>query len=407
MLQAPPSLDAASLTKVYSSMCATAVRSLMPQQSQQTVADLYGKGLAAAAELQRQAVKPETLKIRQVAIRELADWLHSKHDACNRTLHTAIPEDILVYFTQQWIPNHAGSMSNDGELIAAPGSLSSAKSHLSSEFELLGRCGDWNPATQTGNPMLSAQVRTMLKGYGNHATQLGYQKKGALPLKEAEMQLLLQSMLNLCHSSNSNTHEQLLLLRDGMLFSLLWKSCFRGFNAGALRLENIVLPDGASAVPFLAQAQLQAGAVIHLLPDTTKNKKGGHCKITLSGDVLCFSTWFQKALPYYTAAGQPITNFVIRPLAVGTKLFAEKPMTCSNAWHRLTKSLKALGIYSGQSVHSTRRGHMIHKQQHLHESHKEIADAAMCNEQNAKYYTDVHRPTRFRSNQLSQGNLTR
>ena len=68
-------------------------------------------------------------------------------------------------------------------------------------------------------------------------------------------------------------------------------------------------------------------------------------------------------------------------------------MTSSNAWQRLTKSLKALVIYSGQSVHSARRGHTIHRQQDLHESHKEIANAAMCNEKNAKYYADVHRPT--------------
>ena len=73
-------------------------------------------------------------------------------------------------------------MTDNGDLIAAPGSLASTKSHLSGAFELLamGQCGDWNPATQTSNPMLSVQVRTMLKGYGNHATQLGYQKRGAL-----------------------------------------------------------------------------------------------------------------------------------------------------------------------------------------------------------------------------------
>ena len=99
MLQAPPSLDDASLTKVHSSMSAFAVGSPDdPQQNWQAVADLYGKCLTAAAELQRQAVKPdcETLKIRQTAIRELANWLHSKQDACNRSLQTAIPEDILV-----------------------------------------------------------------------------------------------------------------------------------------------------------------------------------------------------------------------------------------------------------------------------------------------------------------------
>ena len=143
MLQAHPSLDAASLTQAYSSMCATVVGSpKVPQQNQQAVAALYGKGLTAAAELQRQAVKPETLKISQTAIRRLADWLLSKQDACNRSLQTAIPEDILVYFTQHWLPYHAGSMTDTGELIAAPGSLASTKSHLSSEFELLGRCGD-------------------------------------------------------------------------------------------------------------------------------------------------------------------------------------------------------------------------------------------------------------------------
>ena len=57
-------------------------------------------------------------------------------------VHNAIPEDILVYFTQHWLPNHVGSATSNGELIAAPGSLSSIKSHLSSEFELLGRTGE-------------------------------------------------------------------------------------------------------------------------------------------------------------------------------------------------------------------------------------------------------------------------
>ena len=82
---------------------------------------------------------------------------------------------------------HAGSITTDGELIAAPGSLSSTKSHLSSESETLGRSCDWNSVSQAGNPMHSVQIRSMLKGYSNHATQLGYQKKGAVPLTEAEM----------------------------------------------------------------------------------------------------------------------------------------------------------------------------------------------------------------------------
>ena len=285
-------LDAGSLSKLYASLCATLIDHYgAPQQSQQEVADLYDKGLAAAAALQKQSVKADTLKTRQAALRELADWLQSKQAACNRTVHTAIPEDILVYFTQHWLPNHAGSATASGELIAAPGSLSSIKSHLSSEFEVLGRIGDWNPATQTGNPMLSVQIRSMLKGYGNHANQLGYQKREAVPLTENQMLTLLSSMLSICNVSTTDPHQRLLLLGDGMLFSLLWQSCFRGFNAGAIRLDNIALPTGENAMPFLVpDLKLQPGAVLHLLPDTTKNRKGGHCKITLQCNALCFST---------------------------------------------------------------------------------------------------------------------
>ena len=151
-LQGALHLDPASLAKVYVNMCATPLdSSITAQQSQQHVADLSGKGLAAAAELQKQAVKTDTLKTQQPAIGELADWLQSKQAACNRTVHNAIPEDILVYLTQHWLPNHAGSSASNEELLAAPGSLSSMKSHLSSEFEISGRTGDWNAATQTGN----------------------------------------------------------------------------------------------------------------------------------------------------------------------------------------------------------------------------------------------------------------
>lgn len=114
--------------------------------------------------------------------------------------------------------------------------------------------------------------------------------------------------------------------------------------------------------------------------------------------MLCFTTWLQQALHHYAAAGQSITDYLTRPLQVGTKVFSKKLMTSSNVWARLPKHLKEPGVYSGQSVHSTRRETMMHQQVELHKSNQEIAEAAMCNEQNVKYYTDPHRPTRFRGN---------
>ena len=160
--------------------------------------------------------------------------------------------------------------------------------------------------------------------------QLGYQKKGAVPLTEAVMQLLLQSMHQACNSTRPTTTVAAATRWHAMAVLL------QGFTAGALRLDNIVLPTGESAVPYLVpQVKLQAGAVLHLLPDTTKNKKGGHCNITLTSDVMCFSTWFQMAAHHYAAAGQPIINHIIRPLGVGTKQFDEKPMTCLGKLNRM------------------------------------------------------------------------
>ncbi len=76
---------------------------------------------------------------------------------------------------------------------------------------------------------------------GHHATKLRNLKKAAVPRIKAGMQLLLQSMKQTCKSSSTDIHQQMPLLRDGMLSSLLGQSCLRGFNAGALRLVKVLL----------------------------------------------------------------------------------------------------------------------------------------------------------------------
>ena len=102
-------------------------------------------------------------------MKELASWLGT---IGSRTIHSAIPKDILVYMTQYWLPNHAGSSTTAGELVAAPSSLAGLKSRLAMEFELLGCIEDWDAVAQSGNPMHSIQIRTMLTSYINHAAEL-------------------------------------------------------------------------------------------------------------------------------------------------------------------------------------------------------------------------------------------
>ena len=96
----------------------------------------------------------------------------------------------------------------------------------------------WDPAAQTDNPIHSTQVKGMLRGYVNHAASLD--KKGAVPLTEAEIHTMLSSIKHMLDQTAS--HEQQLLLRDDLLFSILWQTCFRGCNAGSIRLDNIALP---------------------------------------------------------------------------------------------------------------------------------------------------------------------
>ena len=134
---------------------------------------------------------------------------------------------------------------------------------LAKEFDLQGRVGVWDPTAQSGNPQHSIQIRDMIKGNHNQAAELRYHKRGAVPLEEAEM---LQLLERLCQDLKpAPAEQQLLPVRDGLTFSLLWQPCFRGFNAGAVRLDNLVLPTGGSAIPYLLpRLGMQAGSKLHM-----------------------------------------------------------------------------------------------------------------------------------------------
>ena len=141
---------------------------------------------------------------------------------------------------------------------------------------------------------------------------------------------------------------------------------------------------------------LQPGAQLYLFPDVTRNRKGGYCTVTLSCDLLCFTTWLQLAVPAYEAARQPITNYVARPLERGSKVFADKCMTSSAIWARFTHHLKVNNMYNGESVHSTRRASMIEAAQN-NASIEEVQEQAMIKSKAiAMKYIDTTRPTRFR-----------
>lgn len=152
--------------------------------------NMYLQGLADTARLLDKAVKEDTKLLlfpfpfqKEHNISLGAD---TSRNACSgwptaKDLQTLTPEDLAVYLTQHWLPTHAGSTANNGQQIAAPSSLAGVKSHFSTEFELLGRTGEWNASTQQGNPTWRPQTRRLTKGYKTMAEEQGYQQKGAVP----------------------------------------------------------------------------------------------------------------------------------------------------------------------------------------------------------------------------------
>ncbi len=129
--------DPTALTQIYASLCTAQVQPpSLPPMDAGTCQVTYLLGLSQARALQEQSVAAKTLQQRHKNARELADWLQSTN--IGRTLHSCLPEDIMVYLTTHWLPRHAGTTTKSGHKLAAPGSLSGVKSSPATELEQLG-----------------------------------------------------------------------------------------------------------------------------------------------------------------------------------------------------------------------------------------------------------------------------
>ena len=130
-------------------------------------------------------------------------------------------------------------------------------------MEQLGRTGEWNPVTMQGNPMLSNQMKRMTKGYKEMLPPRDMNKRAAEPIYSGKIKAMLEFLM--LKQQTLPGKDKLLLIRDGLLISMLWQSCFRGFNVGKLRLENIKTPTNSPAIPFIVpQLVLQPNYQLHI-----------------------------------------------------------------------------------------------------------------------------------------------
>lgn len=89
----------------------------------------------------------------------------------------------------------------------------------------------------------------MTKGYKSGAASKEDEQQAAKPSYSGKIMAMLEFLL--LKQQTLPSKDKLLLIWDGLLISMLWQSCFRGFNVGELRLENIRTPTNSPAIPFI------------------------------------------------------------------------------------------------------------------------------------------------------------
>lgn len=88
----------------------------------------------------------------------------------------------------------------------------------------------------------------MRKGYGKDAAEKGYRQLSARPWAKQEVLDVIGYLQNKIEKRSGM--QKFLLIRDALIFSLLWETKSRGNNASMWRLENFRLPTGERMLAF-------------------------------------------------------------------------------------------------------------------------------------------------------------
>lgn len=152
-------------------------------------------------------------------------------------------------------------MLPSGEEVAAPSSLNSMLSQLSTAFQMLGRCGPWDEGARGGNPVDSRAVSLFRSGYRQVQYSAGFEEGSAVEWRPEEVAALVAGMdaETLAHMQAASRHmaacrasaaqssvvSALLSDRDATLVTYLWGGAQQGKEAGALTVGDLSAADGA------------------------------------------------------------------------------------------------------------------------------------------------------------------
>ena len=263
----------------------------------------------------------------------------------------------MVYLESHWLAHHAGTSLPNGNTIASPSGVSQCLSNCSTGFKLLGRVGDWNPLSHSGNPVDSTLLTQYRKGYRLEAWRAGYLEGSAVPM-QADKLFLLVDYIDSQLAGLPIGMPQLLLERDVVLILLMWETPMRGNNCGRLSWSDFFLTDGQQAPYPLPLFSTGSGLLVK--PNGTKTVKGersGPFSLTLTDDPQhnCL-TRLLRYLQMRFSAGQITSPYLFSPLTASQGAFSNAPLSSSALGKRLKKHLHDAELYAGESNHGFRRG---------------------------------------------------
>lgn len=344
---------------------ALASHDLTPEENAQYLA----QGVQSALQVQQRAFADNTVRRQQAAIAEFSQWLQVHGQGAEVTNCT--PEHVMAYMELHWIPRRSTP-----KRAAAPSSVTTTLSLLSTQFRLLGRGQAYDELACDGNPCQSSDLLLYRRGVTRGAGQDGYQEQSATPLSYELLRTLVQHIR--AQVPKVTLLDQLLLHRDVACYTLMWATASRGHDCGKLRLDDFrdpadhrrAYPGQSFPLPSPPSGQYPAGYHLVLAQLGTKTYQGRRAPTVLIPPALDADVCPVRALATYTQAclqpgvppGSPVTEYLFRPLTRGHRGFRNAAMSSSGMAYRLRQHLQNAGEYTGESCHSFRRGVLQHAQ---------------------------------------------
>ena len=377
-------------------------------------ASTYGTALAAAYSTVHHARSEGTHAMRQRVASAFLEFLTRLPAELNKNISNATANDVLVFLQLEW-RHHGRTHLPDGTIVASASGLGNAASALGATFDILGRRGEWDPLTLSGNPCASFEVRLYRSGYQRELWGQDIEPTAATPLRHDKVLALVvhldakRALLTADPIYSESRFLQLrglLLERDALLFTYLSASIQRGGEGARLRLCDIrtAHSEGVTGVSLpLGNALIADRApAVSVHPNGVKTRQRrdcGHFLLQPHPDSrVCFMSRLAHFSSSCRALGFPLrapAGFIFRIMdPQDRRRLIETPLSVSASLSRLRASLKSLGDYQGETMHSFRRAGMQSDQDTGVTPHETMKRALIVSPSSYNLYTDRRRPTK-------------